>query len=277
MVRRLVVLDIDGTLVGYDETVSARTVAAVQELRRLGVVVTLATGRRLRGTLDVADQLGISVPLILYNGSLVAESRPLTTLHVQTIAGDVARRMVDLIHDEGQAAFVYRHTAEPPDVFYQVALPMHAGYVGDSEYVACVADLRSACSAHEIIRVMTWGDAAPMDRAVARAKREFGLHETTMIVSDYRGYRNVEFYPPGASKASGIAVLAGRLGIGREEIVAIGDGCNDFEMIEYAGLGIAMGNACDELKRLADRVTGTVEEDGAATALEALIAEATAS
>lgn len=81
------------------------------------------------------------------------------------------------------------------------------------------------------------------------------------------GERNLEILPEGVSKASGLAVLTEKLGIGPEEIVAVGDNYNDAEMLQYAGMGVAMGNAPDDVKRLARYVTDTNDQHGVAAVI----------
>ncbi|EJL46775.1 hypothetical protein BAG01nite_35310 [Brevibacillus agri] len=102
---------------------------------------------------------------------------------------------------------------------------------------------------------------------IAAARRELERASLEKIRVTASGERNLEILPEGVSKASGLAVLTEKLGIGPEEIVAVGDNYNDAEMLQYAGMGVAMGNAPDDVKRLARYVTDTNDQHGVAAVI----------
>lgn len=276
MLRKLIALDIDGTLVGPTNRVSPRTIEAVQRLSRLGATFTIATGRRLRATLPIARELGISVPIILFNGSLVVDPQSLETLYQETLPHSLATRSIEIIHQEAETAFAYHQSLSPPDVFYQRAseLPFIKAYIerGEAEggYIRRVPDLINACASLSIIRILSWGQGEDILRVAERLRTQL-VDEALVLADDYRDTVLVEVYPRGVSKGKAIAQLAASFGIDQADVIAIGDGINDVEMLEYAGLGVAMGNACPEAKQVANRVTARQEEDGVALFLEELL------
>ncbi len=258
---KLVALDIDGTLLDIENQISP----AVHEAVRLvagSAHVVLSTGRGLTGTRPVAEQLGLTTPyLVCSNGAVTVR------LHGENGRADRHVEMVDMVtFDAGPVLRLV--LARLPDALVAVE-ELGVGYRVNAPFPP--GELVGEISVEPLERLI----ADPVTRVILRQPsaevedfldvvEEIGLHE----VSYYIGYTAwLDIAPEGVSKATGLAKVAERLGVPREDILAIGDGNNDAEMLAWVGRGVAMGNAVPEVKQLADAVTATFDDDGVAVEL----------
>jgi len=251
---RLVALDVDGTLVDYENEMTPAVHEAVNALRDSGVEVVISTGRAVPGVLNCADKLGFEGYAIASNGALVIAYRPLEIVHAVTFdASEAVRRILDRVPDALVAV-------EEIGVGYRVSAPFPSGEITGTITVQDVDQL----VAEPVTRVVI--------RAPERSAEEFhsladelGLEDTNYYVG-YTAWLDIA--PHGVSKASGLQVLCDRLGVDSSDVLAVGDGNNDVEMLIWAGRGVAMGQAPESLKVAADAVTGTVDDDGLAQELQ---------
>ncbi|KAA1421945.1 HAD family phosphatase [Nocardioides humilatus] len=266
---QLVALDIDGTLLKWvvgqgttHEVVPDRVRDAVQRVLAAGCHVVLASGRAPHGMTAIADQLGLRDPLdpdgrlwiVASNGSVIVRHPPMEIVHEETFDAAPAVHAVLERHPDALVAI------EERGVGYRVSAPFPEGELGGELIVTHLDDLVSAPVSRVIIR----DPQATADDFVAMAA-QLGLHGTDYVVG-WTAW--LDLAPVGVSKASGLAYVAERLGIGPDDVLAIGDGRNDIEMITWAGRGVAMGQAVPEVQDAADAVAAPVDEDGAATELD---------
>lgn len=264
---RLVALDIDGTLLRWIEgsgqasgEIPPRVHAAVHRAMDAGAHVVLASGRSPHGMERVAELLQLrgqdDEPLwvVASNGAVVFRYPSLEIVHEHTFDASNAVREV-LAHLPDALVAV-----EERGVGYRVNRPFPTGELSGEMIETHVEDLVGEPVSRVIIRDP---QSTPEDflQLVAR----LGLHGTDYIVG-WTAWLDLQ--PVGVSKASGLGHVAGVLGVTAEEVLAIGDGRNDLEMLRWAGRGVAMGQAVDEVRAAADDVTATVDEDGAAAELE---------
>ena len=178
---------------------------------------------------------------------------------------------MEIVHEEtfDAAPAVHAVLARHPDALvaieergigYRVSAPFPAGELGGELIVTQLDDLVSAPVSRVIIR----DPQATADDFVAMAA-ELGLHGTDYVVG-WTAWMDLS--PVGVSKASGLQYVAEQLGIAADDVLAIGDGRNDIEMLTWAGRGVAMGQAVQEVRDAADHVTDPVDEDGAAVELD---------
>jgi hydroxymethylpyrimidine pyrophosphatase-like HAD family hydrolase len=251
---KLVALDVDGTIVDHDNTLSPAVKDAILGLRAQGVPVVIATGRAVPGVYDVLDKLGFREGLgVASNGSVVFDVDPFEVVHTTTFdAREAVRRVLERVPEALVAV-------EEVGIGYRVnrAFP-HGEITGE-----IILD--------EVERMVS----QPVTRVVVRAP-DHDRDEFSRLVDDlgldgtnyYIGYTAwLDLAPDGVSKASGLDVVCRTMGITAQDVLAVGDGNNDVEMLRWAGRGVAMGQAPDELIRVADAVTGTVEDDGLAQEL----------
>ena len=252
---KLVALDVDGTVVDEENRISPAVARTVRAVAAAGIPVVVSTGRAVPGALEVVERLGLPDGMaVCSNGAVLIGFRPLEILEAITFdASEAVRRVVERVPD----AFV---AVEEIGVGYRVNQPFPNGEIAGTITIEEVDSL----VAEPVTRVIV--------RAPTHDPEEFhdlveGLGLTD--INYYIGYTAwLDLAPMGVSKASALADVGVRLGIGAEDVLAVGDGFNDIEMLEWAGRGVAMGHAPDRLKDIADDVTGTVHEDGLALELE---------
>ncbi len=257
---QLIAMDLDGTLVGEDLTLSPKVRRTLERAAARGIRLTLASGRGYPSLRPWAQVLGLTTPLICYQGAIVADPSNGAILYrrtfpqalVQEVTIWARRRDLSLTFYADDA--IYVENKRHPDAFYAkwFGLPYHI-----------VADLPRELPA-EPVKFILIGEGPDLDALQPELERDFAGQ--LQIVRSHRFF--LEGLAPGVSKGSALAWLAEQLGIPRRAVMAIGDSGNDREMIVWAGLGVAMGNASSEVKEVADYVAPPVEHDGAAEAIE---------
>ena len=272
---RFLALDIDGTLLRGDKTISPRTLAAVAAARARGVRVVLVTGRRHPAARKIAEQLGGDLDLVLHNGALVIENGEV--LRCLPLARDLALR----------AVAVGRACAADPVLHYGQrgeGLLMIEGiepsntllvYYLDRSHpdVTSVADIDAALL-EDPSQVMFGGAIDAMAALRARLDEELGTQvHVDRTVYPASGVQILDVLRAGVGKAEAVGFLQRRWGVAAGETLAIGDNWNDHDMLRAAGLGLVMGNADPGLLRLGLGVLPTNDEDGVAVAIEREILE----
>ena len=263
---RLVALDIDGTLLKWVEgagqtyeEIPPAVHDAVRRARQAGAHIVLASGRSPHGMtaladlLDLTDEARDQLWVVASNGAVVFRYPPLEVVHEETFD---ARPAVEAILREHPTALV---AVEERGVGYRVNRPFPAGELSGEMVITEVADL----VAQHVSRVIIRDPESTAEDFLHLAGR-LGLHGTDYVVG-WTAW--LDLAPVGVSKASGLAHVAEQLGVAATDVLAIGDGRNDIEMLQWAGRGVAMGQAVEEVIAAADDVTGTVYDDGAATEL----------
>jgi hypothetical protein len=261
---RLLALDVDGTVAGKDRRVSPVVRAAVGAAQERGVHITLATGREFRSASRFARELGLSAPLICSQGAVIKHCGTLDVLHHVPVAGTLAAEAITMLHGTGVCVI-----ANIDEKLYIVSDgPEFLSFTRrwgtpDPANVVVAPDLAAITRHTPPTKVMFSGDPAIIDRELARVIDHFG--EALAIV---RSDATVgELIAPGLSKGNALATVAETLGVERDQVIAIGDEENDVPMLQWAGLGLAMGNAPDSVKRMAHAVIPSVDEDGVAWAI----------
>lgn len=266
---RLVALDIDGTIVDSKGKLSPRTKRAIAAARQGGALVCLATGRRHRATVDVARELELTAPLVLNNGALVCDVDAREVLFHRPLAARTARAAVRIAREHGTAPVVYRHAVQGPDVYYErlTADPWFVATLNRPDVVRRVDDLLEVIGPGPE-KLVVFERLAVVDRIVADWRARLTGRYRTYKSPGMDGQAALELLHGACSKWVAVRRVARRFGIRRSEVLAIGDGQNDVEMIAEAGLGVAMGNALDEVKAVADLIAPPNDDDGAAEILE---------
>lgn len=260
-------LDIDGTLLtwidGADQTyeqVPDRVKAAVHRAIDAGAHIVLASGRSPHGMTGIADLLELSgkvadrLWVVASNGAVIFRYPPMEVVHEVTFD---ARPAVEAVLAEHPDALV---AVEERGVGYRVNRPFPPGELSGELIETAVDDI----VATEVSRVIVRDPSATADDFVALASR-LGLHGTDYVVG-WTAW--MDLTPMGISKASGLERVCGELGLSAADVLAIGDGRNDIEMLRWAGRGVAMGQAVEDVRAAADAVTETVNDDGAAVEIE---------
>ncbi|MGZ4495794.1 MAG: HAD family hydrolase [Nocardioides sp.] len=263
---RLVALDIDGTLLVPDvaggfsrEEVTDHVRAAVDRVVDAGVPVVLASGRAPLGMVTVLKHLelprrvGEEVLVVASNGAVTFSYPPVQVVEEVTFdAREAVRAVLEHVPDAMVAV-------EEHGVGYRVNRHFPPGELTGEMILTPLEEMMAS----EVSRVIIRDPESTPDDFVALAEK-LGLQGTNYFIG-WTAW--LDLAPEGVSKASALADVARRLGVHQSDVLAIGDGSNDIEMIAWAGRGVAMGQSPDEVKDAADAVTGTVEDDGCATEL----------
>ncbi|MGN6129207.1 MAG: HAD family hydrolase [Nocardioidaceae bacterium] len=264
---KLVALDIDGTLLipdlanGYSqEEVTTAVRRAVDRVVAAGVPVVLASGRAPLSMATVLDHLDLprdggddSMLAVASNGAVTFSYPPIRVVDEVTFdARDVVHAVLEHVPDAMVAV-------EEHGVGYRVNRHFPDGELGGEMILTPLEEMFAA----EVSRVIIRDPSSTSEQFVALAET-LGLKGTNYFIG-WTAW--LDLAPEGVSKASALAEVADRLGVAAEDVLAIGDGRNDTEMLRWAGRGVAMGQAPDEVKAAADHVTATVESDGAAIEL----------
>lgn len=262
MKYKLIAIDLDGTVINQEGKVIPSARAAVQNAIAAGIKVTLATGRMYRPSNRFAQELGLSDPLICYQGALIREPDDKATLWHKPLSVPLAREITEQIRRIGTHQYLYIND----ELFVENTHEKDAWYAERNGVpLNVVSDLLSVLK-QEPTEIAARGDAAHIDRLIAHLNDYFGK---SLIVTKVHSMF-CEIVSPESGKGNALKHLAGLMGIEQSETVAIGDGPNDISMLKWAGLGIVIGSAPEEVKAVADWVVDSCG-DGFAQAIEELL------
>ncbi|HSF35899.1 MAG TPA: HAD family hydrolase [Nocardioides sp.] len=261
---RVVALDIDGTLLKWVdgqtedyETITPEVYDAVHRTLDAGAHVVLASGRSPHGMTTIADLLHIPreeadrLWVVASNGAVVFRYPPMEVVHEETFDAAPAVAAVLEHHPHALVAVEEREVGG-----YRVNRVFPDGELSGEQVITHVDDIVG----EPVSRVIVRDPEATADDFIELAAN-LGLHGTDYVVG-WTAW--LDLSPVGVSKASGLQHVCDRIGLAAADVLAIGDGRNDIEMLRWAGRGVAMGQAVDEVKAAADDVTATVNDEGAA-------------
>lgn len=262
---KLIAMDLDDTLLDSQLRISPRLKAQIRELRRRGVVITLATGRMYRSARPIALELELDIPLITYQGALIKNCLSGEIIAHRPLPAESAREIIKLAREKELNINFYLND----ELYVEQFSPAAEKYARLSDVpLGLVSDLTELLDLPEFqagpTKIVLIGDPAYLDTVQAEARPLFG---SSLHISKSKPFF-LEFSDPRGNKGAALEELAGCCGVSREQVMAFGDGFNDLEMVEFAGLGVAMGNAVPELKAVADYVTAGNDDDGVAEALQ---------
>lgn len=264
---RLLAIDIDGTLVNSRNELTEATRAAVLRAKQAGIEIVLATGRRYSRALPLVEPLELNVPLVTASGALIKRAADHQTLYRAEFVPGALERCLEIVSAEGYEAVLYADTYDQGFDYYCPTLatrqPLLAEFFASNVGFGRLSPDLMARPPVGIFAGFVMGTRDEMRSLEVRLRRQLcdTLYVHVLRSPRYTGYM-CEIAPFGVSKWTGVCHLAESWGIGAEEICAAGDDVNDIPMIAAAGLGVAMGNALDEVKAVADRIAPTHDEDG---------------
>ncbi len=265
---RLVALDLDGTALPFEEPPRPRVLEAIRNARERGIIVTIATGRAPVTARRYAHQLGITAPIICFQGGRVVDPQSGQTLYARTLPLALARAVLD--YAEAQKATLGDRWA--PLIYQEDEMYVTRLQLSEERYREFFADGWhlvpdfSHIPRKPVDKIIFVGEESALDALRPRLEQHFG--DLIEVVRSWHIF--LEVTPAGATKGNALAWLAEHVQVPKECVVAVGDADNDLTMIRWAGTGVAMGNAPEEVKRAADVIAPPVEEDGAAWVLETL-------
>jgi Cof subfamily protein (haloacid dehalogenase superfamily) len=269
---KLLALDIDGTLLTPHGEITARNSAAINSARQSGVQIVLVTGRRFNSARELAQKLDMGAPLISHNGALTKNVETLETLDYHPLDIEIARAIIDIGRECGSDMIC----CDDPHGLGKMIIEgisdenksLHRYLDKYRDSVSVVSDLLEYVD-HPPIQIMFSGRCDPMDDFALRLKAAMG-ERIQLFKTRYRSadLTILDALSATASKGASLAAIANKHGVAREEVMAVGDNHNDLTMLRYAGIGVVMANAEDELKLMGFELTSSNEEDGVAQAIE---------
>jgi Cof subfamily protein (haloacid dehalogenase superfamily) len=261
---KLMLADVDGTLVTQDKVLTARAITAVHELHDAGVIFAITSGRPPRGMAMLIEPLNLQTPIAAFNGGLLVD-RAMNVIEQRVLPEDLVVPVSELMESFALDVWLYSGAdwyvpkADGPHVAreaWTVKFEPKIMQDGVHGLTKSVAKLVGVSDDHDAVA-----------KATEAAHDKFGDHVTAAASQPY--YLDVTH--PLANKGAVAKYLAQRYKIGEDDIATIGDMPNDVLMFAHSGLSIAMGNASPEVKRSARRVTTSNEDEGFANAVERFV------
>ncbi|MGY4689503.1 Cof-type HAD-IIB family hydrolase [Salibacterium sp. K-3] len=263
MHKHLIVLDLDGTLLKEDKTISTRTYKTLREARKAGHMIAIATGRPYRASKMYYQQLGLDTPIVNFNGAYVHHpGDPSFPVHHSPLNLETARTIIDTC----RAFQVKNIMAEVVD---DVFLDDY-----DETFLDMFALRTEPTASGNLKNILRTGPTSllvypQLEHAEELRRLISGEHAQGIEQRSWGApHHMIEIISTGNNKAAGLEKTARYCGVSMEHVIAFGDEDNDIEMLSEAGTGVAMGNAAPEAKQAAAEVTLSNEEEGIAIFLE---------
>jgi Cof subfamily protein (haloacid dehalogenase superfamily) len=273
---RLLAMDIDGTLLNPQFQISPRDLAALRLAREAGIEVVLVTGRRHRFALPIAQQLGFDLWLISSNGA-VTRSLAGETFHRDMMPAETCRKLCGAMQRfRGNTVLTFDQETKGAIVLErmdELNESIQRWLEKNMAYIEFVVPIEKAL-VRDPVQAMFCGSMERMRQALAALAGAGMDGQVTVLRTEYpeRDLSMIDVLNAGCSKGHALERWAAHRGIGREQVMAIGDNHNDVEMLEFAGHPVIMGNACAELRGRGWTVTLGNDACGVAEAVEAVVA-----
>lgn len=274
MTIKAIVLDIDGTLLNTGKIISEKTKQALIAAQEEGIKVILASGRPTTGMLELAEQLEMTKYegfLVSYNGARVTDCLTKEVLFNQAMSIETGQAILEHLKNFDVIPMIDKEDHLYVNDVYSGMLDLPDGAFNIIEYEARGGNFKLS-EIDDLAAFATF----PINKILIAAQPEYlqkiapALHAPfdEIVTAAFSAPFYFEFTDKGIDKAKALNTVFPEMGIHSENIIAFGDGHNDRSIIEYAGIGVAMGNAVDALKEIADDVTLSCDEDGIAAGLE---------
>lgn len=270
----MIAMDMDGTLLSSDKTISDRSKEALRRAAEKGIKLVVCTGRIFTSALVFADIIESKAPVIASNGAYIREKDRDEVIYMKTLPRESIHKIVEIIKDGG----FYPHLFTWEKIYTEKIIYSSRNYekwnqnlpeerkvkieIVENWYELIEKEYES------ILKIVVISE----DEEIPKLKELRNKIQNTMEVSVVASFdNNFEVMSKGISKGNAVKILGEMYGVTAEETICIGDNENDLSMIEYAGMGVAMGNATDRLKSVANYVTDTNDNDGVAKVIEKLV------
>jgi Cof subfamily protein (haloacid dehalogenase superfamily) len=261
---RLIVLDVDHTLLTNKSELTSRNEHAIAAAMEMGVKVILATGKNYGACKDLIQQLKLDAPGIFTQGLSIHEANG-TIRHEQTLDNEIARRVITYAEDRGYAVVGYSQGHIYARANNPYVEELHTRWKEiPAQIVGPLQNMLGKLTFNKLL-LMSAGDERKIK--ALRWQLSTQLNGSARLMSGGVPHQ-LEILPPGASKGNALRALLKEMRIDPKHVMAIGDAENDIEMLQIAGLGIAVANAQQGLKDVADELTASNEDHGVAKAIE---------
>ncbi|WP_040950590.1 Cof-type HAD-IIB family hydrolase [Gorillibacterium massiliense] len=251
---KLIAIDIDDTLINDEKAVTPATKKALEEAVEAGIIVTLATGRAYASAQAIARQIGLNVPIITYQGALIKNLLDEQVLYERYVPKEAAEKLLQYCveHDLHLQTYIddKLYTREDNEKIVAYCALNRTPYYIEPDFAKVIAKPTP--------KLLIIDEPALLDE-IAPILREL-LGPKVHITKSKPNFLEIMHHE--GTKGHALVHLAQHFGCSMDETIAAGDSWNDHEMLEAAGLGVAMGNAIPALKEIADYVTASNNEDG---------------
>ncbi|MBW4447917.1 MAG: Cof-type HAD-IIB family hydrolase [Spirirestis rafaelensis WJT71-NPBG6] len=264
---KLLVLDIDGTIAGESNNLSQKVLQAIAAVKAKGIQVAIATGRMYRSALRFHQEINSTLPLLAYQGAWIQDPTTQKIHRHLAVSREMAEKLLDYFEQPNLRSLLSVHFYINDELYVRELTRETEVYAERSGIVPIVVgDLRSSLSNEPTKILALCDDIDIIKDLLGNLRRQYTpaeLYLTTSVATFF------EATNPLVNKGTAVRYIAEEmLGLQRSNVMTIGDNFNDLEMLEYAGIGVAMGNAPEEVQAIATWVAPSVEKDGAATAIE---------
>jgi Cof subfamily protein (haloacid dehalogenase superfamily) len=280
MEYKLICIDMDGTLLNSRKQISSATRAILLKAHQRGVHVVISTGRTYADALYYANMVGIRSPIIAANGAYIHDQEQHQLIYQSLLSEKLALKILDICNQYHVAPSF--HT--PEKEYYGNIFLILLWYL--LRFKNKIQSNDNGVKRKYVMNKMQWRKVITKEQSQIlkciiidlSQKKINQIRQALAKVPELEvassGSNNIELNCKGISKGKGVEILAKYYNLKKGEIIAIGDGENDLSMIEYAGLGVAMGNASDVVKQKADYITDTNDNDGVAKVIEKFVLSA---
>ena len=267
---RLLVLDIDGTIAGQSNDVREPVKQAIRSAQTKGVQVAIATGRMYCSALRFYHEVGSTLPLLAYQGAWIQDPATQQIYQHLPVSRTTAEALLDYFESDALRSLLSVHFYINDQLYVREVTPETKIYAERADIQPMpVGDLRKTLHSEPTKVLALSDDTTIIEQMLGSLRKQYTPAELYLTKSVATFF---EATNPAANKGAAVRYLAEEiLGLNAQNVMTIGDNFNDLEMLEYAGLGVAMGNAPAQVQAIANWVAPDVEEDGAAAAIEAFV------
>ncbi len=263
---KLLVIDVDGTIIDKSGAISNEDRVALAGAAANGVRVCLSTGRVVGACRSILDKLGLDGCHIFYDGALICDSAGGNEIYCNPLEAEAVRRAVEFARANDIYLELYTN-----DCFYAEKSnwsdEIHTNYFG---VAPTITDLSGIWNSKRILKaeILVHNEAEQAEADLFMGEFNGSLHFSIARSPSFPEIDFVNIINPGVSKGAALKALVAYHGAEMEEVIAIGDGLNDIELLKAAGTAVAMGNAFTEVKEVADYITLDVEDSGVAAVVK---------
>ncbi|HBB33731.1 MAG TPA: Cof-type HAD-IIB family hydrolase [Cyanobacteria bacterium UBA8803] len=267
---QLLVLDIDGTIAGKSNYIREPVKQAIRKAKAKGIQVAISTGRMYCSALRFYHEVGSTLPMVAYQGAWIQDPATQRIHRHLPVSRLRAEQLLDYFESEALRSLLSVHFYINDQLYVREVTPETQLYAKRADIEPMpVGDLRKVLTDEPTKILALCHDTAVIDQLLDNLRQQYTPAELYLTKSVATFF---EATNPAVNKGEAVRYLAEELlGLTAQNVMAIGDNFNDIEMLDYAGLGVAMGNAPMAVQAIAQWVAPGVEEDGAAIAIEALI------
>ena len=267
---QLLVLDIDGTIAGQSNDIREPVKQAIRSAQAKGIQVAIATGRMYCSALRFHQEVGSTLPMLAYQGAWIQDPATQKIYQHLSVSRTTAEQLLDYFETDALRSLLSVHFYINDQLYVREVTSETKIYAQRADIQPIpVGDLRKTLTTEPTKVLALSDDTAIIDQLLGSLRKQYTPAELYLTKSVATFF---EATNPAVNKGAAVRYLAEEiLGLKAQNVMAIGDNFNDVEMLEYAGLGVAMGNAPADVQAIANWVAPDVEQDGAAAAIEAFV------